>query len=204
MIYKHKCEWCGKEKEYKYKSYIKRFCSHKCSNQYKWEKLRKRKKYITLICKICKKKFDIYENDHRIKNKKNIYCSKKCSDDALKKGKIVKCKYCEKEFYSTRNEFCSKKCVYEYKKKNYNHKTYIENGYEVKYIKNYNKKGNVKVHRYVMEQYLDRKLRPDEVVHHIDGNKLNNNIENLKIMTRGEHSKLHRLEEIKNGKKLFC
>lgn len=55
-----------------------------------------------------------------------------------------------------------------------------------------------------MEQYLGRKLRPDEIVHHIDGNKLNNNIENLKIMTRGEHSKLHRLEEIKNGKKLFC
>jgi len=29
------------------------------------------------------------------------------------------------------------------------------------------------------------------VVHHIDGNKSNNNISNLKIMTPGEHTRLH-------------
>ena len=27
-----KCEYCGKEKEYKYPSQAKRFCSYKCSN----------------------------------------------------------------------------------------------------------------------------------------------------------------------------
>ena len=116
----------------------------------------------------------------------------------------MKCKYCGKEFYTTRNEFCSKKCVYEYKKENYKHKTYLENGYEVRYIGGYNKKGNVKEHRYIMEQHLGRKLNDNEIVHHIDGNKLNNDISNLKVMTKGEHSSFHRKEEIKNGKKLFC
>lgn len=29
-------------------------------------------------------------------------------------------------------------------------------------------------HRLIMEEYLGRKLRPDEVVHHKDGNKQNN------------------------------
>lgn len=46
-------------------------------------------------------------------------------------------------------------------------------------------------HRYIVEQYLGRKLEKDEIVHHIDGNKSNNNIENLQIMTKSEHSKLH-------------
>lgn len=31
----------------------------------------------------------------------------------------------------------------------------------------------------------------DNVVHHIDGNITNNNIDNLNVMTRSEHTKLH-------------
>lgn len=52
-------------------------------------------------------------------------------------------------------------------------------------------------HRYVMEQFLQRKLTKNEVVHHIDEDKTNNDIENLQVLTRSEHSRLHRL-----GKKL--
>ena len=49
-------------------------------------------------------------------------------------------------------------------------------------------------HRYIMEQYLGRKLEKDEVVHHKDGNKRNNNIENLELTTRSKHSREHQLE----------
>jgi len=38
---------------------------------------------------------------------------------------------------------------------------------------------------------LGRKLEPGEIVHHKDGNKHNNNIRNLQIMTRAEHMKVH-------------
>jgi hypothetical protein len=43
--------------------------------------------------------------------------------------------------------------------------------------------------RHLLEQHLDRQLHPDEeTVDHIDSNKDNNNIENLRIVPRKEHS----------------
>lgn len=49
-------------------------------------------------------------------------------------------------------------------------------------------------HRRVMEIHLGRDLLPDEVVHHKDGNKENNSIENLEIMSRADHVKHHMTE----------
>jgi hypothetical protein len=51
------------------------------------------------------------------------------------------------------------------------------------------------VHRCVMEKYLTQrgeKLYPEEVVHHIDGNILNNDINNLEVFAnQSEHYKYH-------------
>jgi len=52
-------------------------------------------------------------------------------------------------------------------------------------------KNHLKEHRLVLEQKIGRPLNKDEFVHHIDGNKQNNNIDNLEIMTNSEHLKLH-------------
>lgn len=47
------------------------------------------------------------------------------------------------------------------------------------------------VHRKVMEEHLGRKLKTEEVVHHIDGNQTNNVLENLELMSDSQHSKFH-------------
>ena len=49
-------------------------------------------------------------------------------------------------------------------------------------------------HREVMEKHLERKLTSREVVHHIDGDKLNNDIDNLVITNRADHMDIHREE----------
>lgn len=56
----------------------------------------------------------------------------------------------------------------------------------------------VDVHRFVMEKFIGRKLKRTEIVHHIDGNKLNNTISNLEIMTLSQHSAMHATELNRN------
>ena len=46
-------------------------------------------------------------------------------------------------------------------------------------------------HRYVMERHLGRKLKRKERIHHIDGDKLNNNISNL-ILCSSQAEHIHK------------
>ena len=54
------------------------------------------------------------------------------------------------------------------------------------------------VHTVAMEIEIGRKLYRDEVVHHIDHNRSNNDINNLQLMSRKEHARLHALENNNN------
>ena len=47
------------------------------------------------------------------------------------------------------------------------------------------------LHVVIMEEHIGRRLRKDECVHHINQVRTDNRIENLQLMTRSEHSKLH-------------
>lgn len=46
-------------------------------------------------------------------------------------------------------------------------------------------------HRIVIEQQLGRKLKDEEIIHHINGIKNDNRIENLQIVSASQHTIIH-------------
>lgn len=56
------------------------------------------------------------------------------------------------------------------------------------------------VHRLVYEKHHGVSLTSKDIIHHIDGNKLNNNIDNLLLTNRSEHLKMHWKEIYGNRK----
>lgn len=59
---------------------------------------------------------------------------------------------------------------------------------------NYKKLFGRHEHRVVAEQMIGRPLERGEIVHHIDGNKHNNDPSNLQVMTQADHLRTHHAE----------
>lgn len=78
--------------------------------------------------------------------------------------------------------------------------TYVRDKDEYPYVyvgKNYpySNRTSLREHIFVMQEHLERKLEKGEIVHHIDGDKLNNKLDNLFLTTVDEHNKLHAASE---------
>lgn len=113
---------------------------------------------------------------------KQIFCSTKCMQESRKPA-IAKCRRCAAEFIPRRKTtiFCSQKCsglsqrketLPRYRNKKINGKSHLE-------------------HRWVMECHLGRPLMTTEHVHHKNGMKTDNRLENLEIISQVNHGLLH-------------
>jgi hypothetical protein len=54
------------------------------------------------------------------------------------------------------------------------------------------------LHKWIWECNFG-KIDKDYIVHHIDGNKRNNNINNLTVLSRSDHIRLHNIQQLKNN-----
>ena len=128
----------------------------------------------------------------------------------IRKGKFIACKLCKIDVYvpiwrQKRFRFCSKKCHGDWTGLQPNKGRFIKGQNLGKNHPNYKggfiAKSGYKLimhngrqsleHRVIIEVYLGRKLQRHEVIHHINHIKTDNRIENLKVMSRGEHTKIH-------------
>ena len=117
------------------------------------------------------------------------------------------CIYCKKQFIpkSSRNKnfYCSLHCFH----KNITGKARKESRYSWGYRYMFrpehphaNDGAYVAEHRLIMEKKLGRYLKSNEIVHHINGNKLDNTLENLILISRLEHAIEHNLGQKFLGK----
>lgn len=138
---------------------------------------------ISLTCECCGN--DFQRLPCQVTRGRGRFCSRDCSNKAMRRGTEKTCGWCGEAFYKQKAEhdssahFCSTAHYNEWRDANRGD--------------TYRRQGQDHVHRLVASEALGRPLRPDEVVHHMDENKLNNDVNNLAVFPhQSHHARCHK------------
>jgi hypothetical protein len=119
------------------------------------------------------------------------------------------CPACRSVFRPLRSvsRFCSRPCMWSQNGgRNRKDATWwtCPKGYIIGRIWEDGKQREVKQHRHFMEVHLGRRLLANEDVHHVNGVKTDNRLENLQVVDHGQHSRItNAARTYRRGKKLI-
>lgn len=200
-VFRRTCVTCGKEFETTAPS--KKYCTEACKYGYGicpkcGKKFLRTGSTVRFCSKACAYATCKEADDHpcpicgkTVSSKKAIYCSKECKGKASYKDR-GNCKQCGAPLRThahSKTMFCSRTCAAKFNNSNITNKKriFIDKDLNSKrvqsagYVEIKTATGWMLEHRYLMEQKLGRKLGRTDHVHHKNGNRRDNSLDNLEL-----------------------
>lgn len=188
------CPTCG-ETYRRSPSMVGRYCSRVC-----YEKTKTRRPAGS--CEVCSGSLPV----NRIR-----FCSWTCYRTGIRKGDLVPCEVCGKSMYvephlKGRRRFCSQACKHQADRiDGPGCRCRRSDGYMQVYYPTHpdaSASGFILEHRLVMEQTIGRRLLRSEHVHHKNGVRDDNRIENLQLIEAGDHARVSVEQGVKKRRRM--